>query len=449
MMHCSETIKARFWRKSLRAISFCLMGSFLLLFNSGAWATPPRDMQASVMDPGDDPVAIGETKLVPVFISIHPAWKSASVRFEVDKRWLQEGVNPASVRSGTVEIDTSPDAPSMVYVPVKVIGEGLFTMRGVLLYQMADGKKNMMGLTSGGYVLSGPDIFSFDGEVFFGGGIQKKVDRNLLREDSPVSKLIQKQKFIQKEAREKGIFEKNALSEAEEKELKEARNKEYKKVATPYFERYHIKSEPLGGSAGTTPRKDVQASIMESEGMPVTIGQTLYIPVHISIMPQWKSASISFEVDTRFLRYPAPVQFETVEIDASLRSPFAVYVPVKVTGEGLFTMKGVLHFEMEDGEKTLSGASSGDYHLFGPSVFSFDGEVFLGRDIDQAIMKKVNRNLLRGDSAISILVVKQWHLEKNALSKAEEKKLKAARDKENKRIRALYFENYPKKPERG
>lgn len=230
----------------IKTVCMLLTVCIFVFFNSNAWATPIKYIAATAGDPGA-PVTIGETKLVPILIHIHPQWESASVRLEIDTRYfdLPAGVSASSVQFEEVKIDTELRGPLTVYIPVKVTGEGLFSTRGIIDFQVPEGSKDLNGNIIVGprqYTLSGPGIFSFDGEVFFGGDTEdatfKMVDRNLQKENSVLSKLLQKKQLIQK-----WVLEKSALSEMEEKELKETRSKEFKRLRTMYFDRYPIKSE--------------------------------------------------------------------------------------------------------------------------------------------------------------------------------------------------------------
>ncbi len=148
-MQYPTTSKGRASLVFFKATCLLLAVCFLIFFNSDTWARPRAFLEAWLMEPGA-PVAIGETKLIPVHVSVAPKWQSAFIQFEVDTRFpeLPEGVNHASVQSEKFEIDASLKAPFTVYVPVKVTGEGLFQMKGILHFDMPEGKTTVNGLSS-------------------------------------------------------------------------------------------------------------------------------------------------------------------------------------------------------------------------------------------------------------------------------------------------------------
>jgi hypothetical protein len=275
MMQYLAIAKKHTWCTFLKAICLCFIGCFFIFSSSGAWATLPSDLEATVSDPGDS-VSIGKTKLIPVLVHQKPAWKAASIRLEVDTRFIQESVNPAAVQTEEVQIDTTLSAPFTVYVPVKVNGEGLFTMKGVLHFQMIDGKKTMSGQSSEDFPLFGPGIFSFDGEVFFGNHIgaafDKKADRNLRLEKPEISELLKKEQGINE-----GVFDKKTLSREEEEKLRQARTMEVDRLYKLYHGRYPIKPEPKL-KAFSQPLKQGDSVTLEVN-WPIDSNYTSFLPL--------------------------------------------------------------------------------------------------------------------------------------------------------------------------
>ncbi|MDR1976702.1 MAG: hypothetical protein LBQ18_06890 [Campylobacteraceae bacterium] len=198
--------------------------------------------------------------------------------------------------------------------------------------------------------------------------------------------------------------------------------------------------------------KPIIAYVKDAE--PVKIGETALVPVQIDIMRfKLKSAKITFELNTTLpLREgvsPNSVIIKEAVVDVSKKAPYTVYVPVTVTGDGMFDFKGTLHIEMCDKENAFK-IDSFDYPIsFG--IFAFDGEVFFGGNSEMAIKNRAYPNLQKNNKEFVKLFDKQQKvyngiLKSQAFSEEEQEKLNQLRRDETNRLLIEFSKRYPIKP---
>ncbi|MDR3178282.1 MAG: hypothetical protein LBT96_04780 [Campylobacteraceae bacterium] len=201
----------------------------------------------------------------------------------------------------------------------------------------------------------------------------------------------------------------------------------------------------MSGNALATPIKHIIAHIGGME--PVKIGEKSFIPVRIDRLNfKLKSAKIGFEVGT------SPIKIEETIVDVSKLTsfPYTVYVPITVTGDGIFDFNGVLHIEALEGEKIFNKEYF-DYPLSSLGVFAFEGEVFFGRSSGLAMEAAAINNLKKTNPEYNKLLNKKENIDSEVLrqsfSEEEDEKLKKLRNDAIENIYKLYFERYPIKTE--
>ncbi|MDR2635343.1 MAG: hypothetical protein LBC08_00785, partial [Campylobacteraceae bacterium] len=107
-----------------------------------------------------------------------------------------------------------------------------------------------------------------------------------------------------------------------------------------------LASFTVSGAFATPPDiGDPKATILGYIAEPVKIGETQLIPIDIGYMPKFKYGIIKFN------KISPSVDIDDIILDPNQKYPHRIYVPVTVTGEGLFDIKGNITVEALDGEK--------------------------------------------------------------------------------------------------
>jgi hypothetical protein len=190
----------------------------------------------------------------------------------------------------------------------------------------------------------------------------------------------------------------------------------------------------------TEPDYEPRAVIRFSLAEPIKIGETRLIPVEIGYSPKWKSGLIKFELDTRLHLQvgvdPNSVKIGEIILDASRQAPYTAYVPVTVTGEGRFDIKGTITIEAPDGELFDNGLSTWTEPTNSLGVFAFEGEAFFSGTSSGAMDNMAYRNLQKNPE-----IAKQNQT--NSLSKDQSGQINKIREDETNKLYKLYFKKYP------
>jgi hypothetical protein len=193
----------------------------------------------------------------------------------------------------------------------------------------------------------------------------------------------------------------------------------------------------------TEPDYKPRAVIRFSLAEPTKIGETRLIPVEIGYSPKWKSGLIKFELDASALQIgvdPNSVKIGEIILDASRQAPYTAYVPVTVTGEGRFDIKGTITIEAPDGELFENGLSTWTEPTRSLGIFAFEGEVFFSSSGGSAMEEMASRNLQSNPEFIKLI---NKRASAKAIGQEEESRLKALKLEEDKKLRTRYFERYP------
>jgi alpha-tubulin suppressor-like RCC1 family protein len=152
---------------------------------------------------------------------------------------------------------------------------------------------------------------------------------------------------------------------------------------------------------------------------------------------------IKFELDTRLPLQvgvdPNSVKIGEIILDASRQAPYTAYVPVTVTGEGMFDFTGSITIEAPDGELFENGLSTWTEPVYSLGVFAFEGEAFFSADSESALKNKAHRNLTDSPEFIE-LSNKQMKIK--SLFGEEDDRVYMLRKQEINRLYKLYYNKY-------
>lgn len=126
------------------------------------------------------------------------------------------------------------------------------------------------------------------------------------------------------------------------------------------------------------------------------IGEDLLVPVMIKQAKAWESASISFTVEklTSGNTDPNVVHIKTLKLPAKINTPYTVYVPLTVTGEGHFKVIGKVHMNLAGNRPVYADLPEWTYPL--------DFEIF-------ALNGKYAVASVAGDTELAKFLVEQEH----------------------------------------
>jgi hypothetical protein len=214
----------------------------------------------------------------------------------------------------------------------------------------------------------------------------------------------------------------------------------------------------LSGAFATPPDIGApRAIILDYAIEPVKIGEKTFIPVQIDRLDsELKSAKIWFEFNLRVPLQegvsPNSVKIENAVVDASKLTsfPYTVYVPMVVTGEGLFDFKGNIIVEAPDGEKFRNDESNWNVSIGNLGIFAFEGEVSFGRDRVSALGRVAVHRFQKINPEYIELFNKKESIDKGILkenfSEEESERLRKLTKEERDNIAIRYFEKYPPDP---
>jgi hypothetical protein len=198
----------------------------------------------------------------------------------------------------------------------------------------------------------------------------------------------------------------------------------------------------LGSEMDYEPRAIVMSSVE-----PVKIGEKAFVPVEIRYSPKWKSAEISLEIKGVL----NSIKTSKIELDSTMQAPYTAYIPVTVTKEGLFDIKGNITVEAPDGEKFRNGENSWSVPIGDLGIFAFEGEVFFGGSSGMAMEAAAVRDLQKTNSEYNKLLNKKESIDKGTLKQTfsveDNEKLKKLRDDAIENVYKKYFDRYPIKTE--
>jgi hypothetical protein len=198
--------------------------------------------------------------------------------------------------------------------------------------------------------------------------------------------------------------------------------------------------------SGAISKPLIHPTIYVKASEPVKIEEIALIPVSVIYVPKIGSGFVTFITNT------SSVKAEKVTLDPNSRNfPYTVYVPVTVTREGLFDIKGNITVEAPNGEKFWNGESSLSVQSSSLGIFAFEGEVFFGGSSSLAVRNKAYHDLQKTSLEYNKLLNKKDSIGKETLkqnfSEEENEELNKLRDDVVNNLRKKYFDRYPIKTE--
>ena len=156
---------------------------------------------------------------------------------------------------------------------------------------------------------------------------------------------------------------------------------------------------------------ETQIEAVEQALESVAVGELRKLPLRIDWAPAWKSATISMTVEN-YLHYEADttvVQLSDVILTASEQAPITAYIPIMISGEGWFEVKGTLHIDLDDGNVPSQGNENNSFDLplhFG--VISQGGKAYFANSASEAMEVYARKRLeLQGGGVFSRINQKQ------------------------------------------